>query len=148
MNVQQLITLEPLARGTDAAVLLTRLAVGGFLIWGVWDNITSREHMQEFVSFLAKFGFVYPELLAPFDVAVQFACGALFILGLLTRWAGLLCAVNFVVAIVMVDQHAGLRGSFPSLALVLIGFMLATYGPGRFALDSLLFRGQRGFVRA
>lgn len=147
MNMQNLATLAPLARLTDGAILATRLAVGGFLIWGVWDNITSAEHMQKFASFLAQYGFVYPELLAPFGVAVQFACGLAFVLGLLTRWAGLLCAVNFIIAIVMVDQHAGLRGSYPALSLVLIGLILATYGPGRFALDSLLSRSGRGTLR-
>ena len=138
------ITLRPLARATDAAILLTRLVVGGFLVWGVWDNITSARDMAKFVVFLRQFRFPLPELLAPFDVAVQFAIGVAFILGLATRWAGLLCAVNFIVAIVMVDQHAGIRGSYPAASLVLIGLILATYGPGRISLDALLFgRGRR-----
>lgn len=140
MAIARLITLTPLERGADAALLATRLAVGGFLVWGVWDNITSAEHMQKFAAFLKQFGFPYPELLAPFDVWVQFGIGVAFILGALTRWAGLLCAVNFIVAIVMVDQHAGLRASFPALALVLIGLLLATHGSGRYAVDALLAR--------
>jgi len=138
------ITLTPLARFNDAAFLLTRLFVGGFLIWGVWDNITSPAHMETFVGFLRQHRFPFPELLAPFDVWVQFAIGVAFILGLATRWAGLLCAVNFIIAIVMVDQHAGIRGAYPAASLVLIGLILATYGPGRFSLDAALFREGRG----
>ena len=41
--------------------------------------------------------------MAPLSVAVQFGCGALLVLVLLTRWAGLLVAANFVVAVVMVQ---------------------------------------------
>lgn len=140
MAIARLITLEPMKRGADAALLATRLAVGGFLVWGVWDNITSAEHMQKFADFLKQFGFPYPEFLAPFDVWVQFGIGVAFILGAFTRWAGLLCAVNFIVAIAMVDQHAGLRASFPALALVLIGLLLATQGAGRYAVDALFAR--------
>lgn len=140
MTIRRWITLEPLAAGGDAALLLMRASVGAFLVWGVWDNITSAEHMGRFVSFLKQYGFVYPELLAPFDVTVQFLCGLGFILGFLTRWAGFVCAVNFLVAIVMVDHHAGVRGAYPAWSLVAIGLVLATVGPGRFALDRALAR--------
>ena len=138
MNARRL-GLTDLARHTDAAILLMRLSVGGFLIWGVWDNIESPEHMAKFEAFLRQFKFPFPEFLAPFDVWLQFAIGAAFIAGLFTRWAGLLCAMNFVIAIAMVDHHAGLRASFPALSLVLIGLILATKGPGRLSLDAILF---------
>ena len=146
MRIAGLVRLDGLAKGTDAALLALRLGVGAFLVWGVWDNITSPEDMQKFAAFLKQFGFPYPELMAPFDVALQFLCGLAILLGLATRWAGLLCALNFVVAIAMVDHHAGVRASFPAFALVLIGLVLATQGPGRFALDGLLFR-RNGFSR-
>lgn len=138
--MNRLITLPQLAAGSDLAFLAMRLSVGAFLIWGVWDNITSAEHMATFMKFLAQFGFPMPELLAPFDVWLQFGIGAAFVLGLATRWAGLLCAVNFAIAIVMVDHLQGWRGSFGSMCLVAIGLVLATHGPGRFSLDRLLAR--------
>lgn len=145
MDLRRLAALDPLARGSDAALLVTRVSVGAFLVWGVWDNITSAEHMGRFATFLGQHGFVHPELMAPLGVAVQFACGIAFILGLLTRWAGLLCAVNFVIAIAMVDRFAGIRGAFPAWSLVSIGLLLATIGPGRLSLDAVLFpRRRRG----
>jgi putative oxidoreductase len=140
MNLSRMLTLAPLAAGSDLALLAMRVSVGSFLIYGVWDNITSAEHMAAFAKFLRRFGFPAPELLAPFDVTVQFLCGLLFIVGLLTRWAGLLCAVNFTVAIFMVDHLQGWRGSFGSMCLVAIGLVLATHGPGRYALDQGLSR--------
>lgn len=138
MNLPRLIALPQLAAGTDLAFLALRASVGAFLVWGVWDNITSAEHMANFVKFLRQFGFPAPEFLAPLDVWVQFAIGLAFILGLATRWAGLLCAVNFIVAIVMVDHLQGWRGSFGSMCLIAIGLVLATHGPGRFSLDRRL----------
>lgn len=141
-------TLQPLARGADAALLALRLVVGAFLIYGVWDNIVSAERMAEFEGFLAKAGFPLPGLMAPLSVWAQLLCGVAFVLGLGTRWAGLICAFNFVVAIVMVDQHQGIRASFPAACLVMIGLYLATYGPGAFALDRLVGQPRRvGFRR-
>jgi putative oxidoreductase len=140
MRIADVARLDPLARGTDAALLVTRVCVGAFLVWGVWDNITDPEDMQKFAAFLKQFGFPWPQVMAPFDVAVQFLCGLLVFAGLLTRWAGLLCALNFAIAIAMVDRHAGIRASFPALSLILIGLLLATCGPGKLSLDALLFR--------
>ena len=142
MRIPDVLTLPFLSRGSDAALLLMRLMVGSFLIFGVWDNIASAERMTEFELFLAKFGFPVPKLMAPLSVWAQFACGLAFIAGFATRWAGLICAFNFVVAIVMVDHHQGIRGSFPSACLMVIGLYLATHGPGRFAADAWL--GRRG----
>lgn len=138
--MRESLLLPFLQRYSDCALLLMRIVVGSFLAWGVWDNISSSQHMEEFVSFLAKFGFPAPKLMAPLSVWVQFVVGICFILGLFTRWAGLLCAVNFAVAIVMVDRFAGVRGAFASTCLILIGLYLATYGAGRFSLDSRLQR--------
>ena len=133
--------LSSLQRYSDAALFLLRVLVGAFLIWGVWDNIVSRERMEEFVAFLTKFGFPAPAFMARLSVWVQFAVGLSFITGFATRWAGVLCAANFIVAIAMVDRFGGLRGAFPSLCLVLIGLYLATYGAGRFSLDSRFAAG-------
>lgn len=138
--IRRLAFLPFLTRFDDAALLALRLMIGAFLIYGVWDNIVSAERMAEFVGFLTRFGFPAPELMAPLSVWAQFLCGAAFILGLFTRWAALICAFNFVVAIAMVDHHAGIRGSFPSACLVFIGLYLATHGAGRFSLDRLLDR--------
>lgn len=140
MRIVEVVTLPFLSRGSDAALLVMRLMVGSFLIFGVWDNIASAERMTEFELFLAKFGFPLAKLMAPLSVWAQFACGLAFILGFATRWAGLICAFNFVVAIAMVDHHQGIRGSFPSASLVVMGLLLATAGPGRYALDAWLAR--------
>ena len=136
MIPRSVVVLAPLARHADAALLLLRLVAGGFLVWGVADNIASAERMDEFARFLAKYRFPYPGFMARLSVWAQFAVGVAFLLGLLTRWAGLVCAVNFVVAIAMVDRFAGIRGAFPSASLVAIGLLLASLGAGRYSLDA------------
>lgn len=133
--MRKLLFLAAGQRFGDVALLLQRVFVGAFLIWGVWDNITSTERMQEFVDFLTKFSFPSPHLLAPVSVYLQFFIGLAFVLGLFTRWAGLVCAIHFAIAIFMVDRFGGMRASFGSGCLIAIGLYLATYGAGRLSLD-------------
>lgn len=134
-TTRRLLLLAPLQRFEDAALLLLRVLVGAFLVWGVSDNLVSAERMQEFRDFLAGAGFIWPGIMAPLSVWAQLLVGVAFIVGLTTRWAGLVCAINFTVALVMVDAAGGIRGMFPSTCLVLIGLYLATHGAGRFSLD-------------
>ena len=136
--MRTLLLLNSAQRFADFALLLLRVFVGIFLVWGVWDNVTSTEHMHEFVEFLRKHHFPSPEILAPVSVYLQLAIGVGFIFGLFTRWAGVLCAINFAIAIAMVDRFAGMRGVFPSGCLVFIGLYLATHGAGRFSVDAAL----------
>lgn len=137
------LTLEPLARWGDLTLFALRLWTGAFLVWGVWDNIVSPARMRAFAEFLARHHFGLPGVMAPLSVGAQFLCGLAFILGLGTRWAGLLCAANFIVAAVMVDRLGGMRAMFPTLVLVLFGLFLATHGPGRYAVDNILVRRRR-----
>ncbi len=132
--------LSALGRLEDGALLLLRAMTGSFLIHGVWDNIVSRARMAEFVGFLTQFKFVLPEIMAPLSVWAQFFCGAAFLAGLGTRWAGLVCAFNFVVALWMVHWSEDLRGQWPALVLVGLGLYFAARGAGRYSADALLER--------
>ncbi len=124
-----------LAQGGDLALLAARLVVGAFLIWGVWDNVVSAARMAEFVGFLRAHDFPMPGAMARLSVYGQLAVGICFVLGIATRLAGIVCAINFIVALVMVDLELGVRGAFPATALVLFGAIFATMGGGKFALD-------------
>jgi putative oxidoreductase len=134
--VRKFLFLSSAQRFGDFALLLLRVFVGVFLIWSVWDNISSAERMHEFELFLGKHGFPSPGILAPLSAWAQLAIGAGFVLGFFTRWAGILCVIVFVVAIAMVDRFEGMRGVFPSGCLVVIGLYLATHGAGRFSVDA------------
>ncbi len=139
---RDLLLLRPLARLGDTALLALRLLTGAFLIHGVWDNIASAARMAEFVTFLTANGFAAPSLMAPLSVYAQFLIGAALILGLFTRWAGLLLAFNFIVAVAMVHWEQSFRDWWPAIVLVALGFVFATIGAGRFAGDALLARAK------
>lgn len=137
------ISLNGLRGLSDAAFLLLRLLVGSFLMWGTWDNVASAARMQEFVAFLTALHCPMPELAAPVSVYAQFLCGGLILIGLLTRWAGLVMAFNFVVAIALLTLGGGetdFRALFPPLVMIAIPLVLATHGPGKYAADALLIR--------
>jgi len=136
--MRKFLFLSSAQRFGDFALLLLRLFVGLFLVWSAWDKVTSSAQLHEYAGFLGKHGFSSPQLLAPVSAYLQVVAGLAFVLGLFTRWAGILCAVHFAVAIAMVDRHGGMRGIFPSGCLVLIGLYLATHGAGRLSLDAAL----------
>ena len=138
------LALPSLSRFRYPTLLALRVVTGGFLMHETWDNVTSAARMDEFAEFLGQFGFPLPWLLAPLSVAVQFGCGALLVLGLLTRWAGLLVAANFTVAMVMVHLADELRAMWPALVLVFLGLHFAAAGSGKLGLDALVFRKGRG----
>lgn len=130
--------LTPLGRLGDLGLLLLRWVTGAFLIYQSHDNVFSDARMDEFVKFLTQFNFVAPELMAPLSVYWQFAAGIGFILGLLTRWLGLITAFNFTVAVWMVHWPQDFPGWWPALILVFLGLLFGTLGAGRYALDALI----------
>lgn len=131
-------TLPMLGGLQDYTLLGLRWLTGAFLIHEVWDNIVSAERMQEFIGFMTQFGFRSPEFWAPFSVWAQFLCGVLLILGLFTRWAGIVIVINFVVAVVMVHWAEDFRGWWPAIVLVFLGAHFAAAGSGRFGLDHVI----------
>lgn len=143
MAWKQMLVQPAWASRGDVALLAARVTLGAFLVWGVWDNIASAARMAEFAAFLDFHGFPLPRLAAPLSVWAQFLCGVAFVLGLGTRWAGVVCAINFAVALAMVDAKLGIRGAFPSTCLILFGMIFATLGAGRYSVDSAIVRGTR-----
>jgi putative oxidoreductase len=136
--MRKFLFLSSAQRFGDFALLLLRVFAGVFLVWSVWENLFGGAHMHEYAEFLGKHGFASPQLLAPLSVYLQLAIGVAFVLGLLTRWAGIFCVVHFAIAIVMVDHHGGMRGIFPSGCLVMIGLYMATHGAGGLSFDAAL----------
>ena len=132
--------LTPLARLGDLGLLLLRWVTGAFLVYQSHDNIFSAARMDEFVRFLDQFHFPMPGFLAPLCVWAQFLCGIAFILGLATRWAGLVTTFVFIVAVWMVHWPQDFPGWWPALILVFLGILFATLGAGRYALDEWIER--------
>ena len=125
------------ARRANLGLLLLRLAVGVHLVYMTQDNVRSWERLLEFRDFLAHHGFMFPLACAMLSVAAQFVGGGLLALGLYTRVAGLLVAINFAVAIWMVVGKQAYPAAFPALMLVAAALCLMFTGPGRWSLDRL-----------
>ena len=129
------------ARHADVGLLLLRWVTGAFLIFQSHDNVFSAERMEEFEQFLAQFGFLYPELMAPLSVYAQFAAGIAFILGLFTRLFGLITAFNFTVAVWMVHWNDPVPAIWPAAILIFLGLYFGLRGSGRYGIDRLFDRG-------
>lgn len=129
------------ARHADLGLLLLRLATGAFLIYQTQDNVLSAARMAEFEAFLAQFGFVYPNVMAPLSVYAQFAAGIAFVIGLFTRWFGLIMAFNFIVAVWMVHWNDPVHAIWPAAVLIVLGLYFGLRGAGRYSLDAL-FEGR------
>ena len=141
-GLKRFLFLPDNARFADLGLLLLRIATGGFLIYQSHDNVLSAARMDEFVKFLTQFGFVYPEIMAPLSVYAQFAAGIAFILGLFTRWFGLITAFNFIVAVWMVHSPDPFPTWWPALVLIFLGLYFGLRGSGRYGLDAM-FEGSR-----
>ena len=142
-DLKRLLFLPGNARHADFGLLLLRCVTGAFLIYQSHDNIFSAERMLEFEKFLAQFGFVEPRLMAPVAVYAQFAAGIAFILGFLTRWAGLVTAAQFVVAVWMVHWNDPVPGIWPAAILIFLGLYFGLRGSGRYGIDALFEKGVR-----
>ena len=135
---RRLLFLTDLRGFADLGLVLLRCVTGAFLIYQSHDNVFSAARMDEFEAFMVQFNFAYPELMAPLSVYAQFIAGIGFILGLFTRWLGLITMVNFIVAVLMVHWGQGFPDVWPALILVLLGLYFGLRGSGRFGLDHVL----------
>ncbi len=137
--------LHGLARFDGIALLALRLFLGAFLIWGVWDNIADPARMREFEGFLASLNCPMPAIAAPVSVWAQFLIGVLLIPGFLTRLAGLLLSVNFIVAVALIaPTGADFRALYEPGILIFVGLIFATIGAGSISVDSVLGRRTHG----
>jgi putative oxidoreductase len=104
------------------------------------------------IEFFRKLGIPFPEVQAPFVAGVEFVCGALLVVGLLTRPAAfMLCGVMTVAIVTAAAPEKHITASWQGLLeffylsewclLLLLGWLVLA-GPGRASLDALL--GRRG----
>lgn len=131
------------AQFADLGLLALRIATGAFLLYQSHDNVLSEARMDEFAKFLEAHNFPLPDLMAPLSVYAQFAAGIAFILGLFTRWFGLITCFNFMVAVWMVHRNDPVPGIWPAAILVFLGLYFGLRGSGRYGLDALFERSAR-----
>ncbi len=133
-----------------AAVLLVRLLVGVVFL---------SEGIQKFlypatlgVGRFAKIGIPAPQFFAPFVGGVETVCGALLILGLLTRLAAIPLLINISTAIVTTKIPFFLKNGFwavmhearTDFCMFLGSIFIIAVGAGRLSLDAKIAPRSRG----
>jgi putative oxidoreductase len=121
---------------------LLRLVLGIAMVYHGYDKVipaggfhggntfSALNHHSHFVASLGL-----PYWLGYVSALTEFVGGILLILGLLTRFAAFLVAINMLIALILVNRHHGYAGSEYSLALFAIAVMLIFTGAGAVALD-------------
>jgi putative oxidoreductase len=87
-----------------------------------------------------------PAFFAPIVAGVEFVGGIALVLGILTRWAAPLLAIDMTCAILIVHLKNGFfnpKGFEFPLSLLAACLALAISGPGAAALDHLIFGRNR-----
>ena len=127
-----------------AAVLLIRLAVGGvFLFEGIQKFLFP---MEMGPGLFAKLGIPAPGLLAPLAGLIEVVCGALLIVGFLTRLATIPLIITMLIAIISLGGRIYKASGFWAMAhetrtdyaMLLACLFLLAVGAGPISIDRML----------
>jgi putative oxidoreductase len=139
--------MESLEKLKPLALLLLRVGLGViFISHGYPKLFTQSQHATEAFAHLG-----FPAYFAYISGVLELFGGILLIVGLFTRIAGLLLAVEMAVALVKVhgiltNPMAVHNYEFP-MAMMVGAFALAALGAGMISLDQPIFAKQRNFSK-
>jgi putative oxidoreductase len=131
-----------LNRFQSLGALVMRLVLGIIMVRHGYDKIVPSGALYNFSHMVTRLHL--PVWLGYVAAFTEFFGGMLLIIGLLTRFAALMTAIEMAVAILKIHLHGGLMGpnsfAFP-LALFSIALMLSFTGCGLLGLDDFVGRG-------
>jgi putative oxidoreductase len=113
--------------------LIMRLALGISMCVHGYQKVVPHGALPHFAHYVANLGLPY--WLGYVSAFTEFVGGMLLIVGLLTRLAAALTAINMLVAFAFVGIHQGFGIYNYILALAALAIMLTVYGAGAAALD-------------
>lgn len=119
--------------------------------WGVqlaqngWGKLHNLAHVTEF---FASLNLPAPGLTAAFVASVEFVGSILLVIGLFSRFVGLVLAIDMAMAYIMADRQALFSifadpGKFyvaDPYTFLFAALLILIFGPGKFALDTYLLR--------
>jgi putative oxidoreductase len=124
--------------GVDPAWGITAVRVAAALVFIVHGYQKFAGGLDKVAGFFAKLAIPLPGLMAPFIAILELGGGILLLIGLATRWLGLLYALEMIVVVFWVTLPA--RGweeaEFP-LMLLASGILFFLAGPGKVGVDEL-----------
>ncbi len=133
---------EKLNQAQPFGMLIMRLALGAIMIAYGYQKIFPHGALYNFTHYIATLGL--PAWLGYVAAFTEFFGGILLVLGLLTRVAALLTAIDMAVAVIKVTWHGGLTGPHNmslGLACFALALMLMFTGGGLIAVDSMIGSG-------
>lgn len=120
---------------------LARVTVGWVFLWTGWGKL---HDLDKIVQFFGELGIPYPEIQAPFASGTELVCGALLLVGLVTRIASVPLIVVMIVAIVTAQREnvTALGDLFGLVEFLYIALLvwIGVAGPGPLSVDALLVR--------
>ncbi|BCT75331.1 membrane protein [Sinomonas cyclohexanicum] len=136
---------------SDIARTVLRVALGAVFFAHGWQKFFEYTIPGAQGAF-AQMGVPAAQLAAPVSAGLELVGGALLIVGLLTRVAGVLLAVEMLSALFLVHVSAGMFVEKGGMELVLVlaagAAAVALVGPGRLSLDAALFGRSSGKLAA
>ena len=128
--------------GTRTGLAILRVVVGiVFLMHGGQKLFIFGFHNVG--AFMQQLGIPLPQVAGVVVSLVEFFGGLALLLGLFTRWAGVLIACDMLVAVTVVHLRGGFflpKGFEYALTMLAASITLALEGPGAAALDTILGR--------
>ena len=121
----------------DSTILLLRLWLGSMMIYHGWGKVFG--NIDGFAAGVANMGFPMPELFAWAAALSEFGGGILLVIGLFTRPAAFF--ITFTMFIAAFVRHLDDPFGEKELALtyLVIAIAITIAGPGKAALDKVLF---------
>jgi putative oxidoreductase len=118
---------------------LARICLGWLFLQTGWGKVHNLDQITEYFRSL---GIPHPEIQAPFASSMELVCGALILVGLLTRLASVPLIVIMTVAIATAKKDS-LHGvsdlfEFTEFLYILLLVYLGVEGPGPLSLDRIL----------
>lgn len=129
----------------DTALLVLRLVIGSIFIAHGYQKVFTYGFTGVTSAFTGM-GVPFPTLVAPVVAVLELLGGCALVLGLATRVAGLLLAIDMFSAILIVHGKKGFflpKGVEFVLGNMAMALALALAGAGAYSLDALLSRRGR-----
>ncbi len=140
--------VSPAPLSTDWGLTVLRVVVGFTFFMHGWQKLFEFG-IAGVTGAFTQMGVPLPGVTAPLVSVLELVGGALLLLGLATRPAAFLLAIDMLVAILLVHLPAGffVPNGVELVLLLLAGAVaLVLAGPGTFALDHLVAPGRFGMV--
>lgn len=125
-------------RTIDAAWGITTLRLAMAIIFLVAGWLKYVAGTAAVASSFASLGVPFPAVSGRLVLGLELVGGLLLLLGIATRWLGLLFAIEFLVALLLVKSRwNGFNDGPVELMLLAGGLLLFLVGPGKASLDEV-----------